>query len=425
MFDGSRVAPADSVLVRGGLISELGSGLTPPPGVRVVDGSGCTLLPGLIDSHVHAMRLENLAQALAFGVTTELDMFCVPPHVQQLRQAAATRHDVADFRSAGIGATAPGGHPTRLVTWGVYPPFPTLAGPEEAEAFVLARLAEGVDYVKVFVEDGPFWGNTRQTLSAASVRAVITAAHAHGKIVLVHADSGPSVRTALDAGADALAHHPNDADASGDLVDRLTQGNRFVIPTLKVPAGFAPGRSGASGANRDLLEHPDLGPSIDPQTRRMMTMPPPPVPADAPKNFTRVGLDFPGVLRITRTLHEAGVPLLAGTDAIPVFGHGIGLHRELELLVEAGLTPVEALAAATSVPARSFTLTDRGRISPGLRADLLLVAGNPTMDITATRNIRAIWRAGAPFDRDAYRTGVHDTENAPDKDRTPPSWRPR
>jgi imidazolonepropionase-like amidohydrolase len=102
-----------------------------------------------------------------------------------------------------------------------------------------------------------------------------------------------------------------------------------------------------------------------------------------------------------RALRAAGVPLLAGTDA-PVLGrgvHGASLHRELELLVEAGLTPVETLAAATSVPASVFGLADRGRIAPGLRADLLLVAGDPTRQITATRAIRRVWARGRAVDR--------------------------
>jgi hypothetical protein len=153
--------------------------------------------------------------------------------------------DVADFRSAGIGVTAAGGHPTQLVQWGVHPPFPTLSGPDHAEALVAARVGEGVDHVEVFVEDGSFWGCTRQVLSAESVRAVVAAAHDHGKQVLVHADGGASVRLALDAGADALAHHPNDAGPTGELTSRLASEGRFVIPAVKVVAGFALGRSGS------------------------------------------------------------------------------------------------------------------------------------------------------------------------------------
>src|SRR5262249_15120213 len=101
-----------------------------------------------------------------------------------------------------------------------------------------------------------------------------------------------------------------------------------------------------------------------------------------------------------RKLHAAGVPILAGTDAgNPGTTHGASLHGELALLVAAGLSPVDALAAATSVPARFFNVRERGRIASGLRADLVLVDGDPTTDITATRAIVTIWKNGAAVDR--------------------------
>lgn len=103
-------------------------------------------------------------------------------------------------------------------------------------------------------------------------------------------------------------------------------------------------------------------------------------------------------------LYRRGVPVLAGTDANTAPGspmqvpHGISLHHELELLVEAGLTPVDAVRAATVAPARTFGLADRGRVAPGLRADLVLIDGDPTVDITSTRALRAVWCAGRRFD---------------------------
>jgi imidazolonepropionase-like amidohydrolase len=101
-----------------------------------------------------------------------------------------------------------------------------------------------------------------------------------------------------------------------------------------------------------------------------------------------------------RALRDAGVDILAGTDVsepVPILGglaHGASLHHELLLMVEAGLSPVEALTAATSTPARRFGLTDRGRVTPGMRADLLLVDGDPTTGIGDTLAIRAVWRRG-------------------------------
>ena len=101
--------------------------------------------------------------------------------------------------------------------------------------------------------------------------------------------------------------------------------------------------------------------------------------------------------------------ILAGTDVsepIPTLGglaHGASLHREPQLLVSAGLTPLEALRAATSTPARRFGLTDRGRIAPGLRADLLLVDGDPTTTISDTLSVRMVWRRGVEQEQVAPR----------------------
>jgi imidazolonepropionase-like amidohydrolase len=99
-------------------------------------------------------------------------------------------------------------------------------------------------------------------------------------------------------------------------------------------------------------------------------------------------------------LRRAGVHILAGTDApAPSLAHGLSLHRELELLVLSGLTPFEALASATSEPARAFGFHDRGRIREGMRADLLLVTGDPTVNIRATRNIVGVWKLGVQHPR--------------------------
>jgi imidazolonepropionase-like amidohydrolase len=118
----------------------------------------------------------------------------------------------------------------------------------------------------------------------------------------------------------------------------------------------------------------------------------------APPNLA--GLGLANLYANLRALRDARVPILAGTDAPnPGLAHGASLHQEMELLVEGGLSPIEALAAATSVPARCFGLHDRGRIAPGLRADLLLVRGDPTLDITTTRDIVSVWKGGVQLER--------------------------
>lgn len=163
VFDGERVAERQNVVVRDGRIEAVGSAddVLVPPGTDTVSGDGRTLLPGLIDSHVHVssfFQVEALQQALAFGVTTVVDMWTGPPPpgfagVPALRRLkeleALDRADLASVRTAGTGATAPGGHPTQMDGGPAARAIPTLTSPGEADAFVAARLAEGSDFIKI------------------------------------------------------------------------------------------------------------------------------------------------------------------------------------------------------------------------------------------------------------------------------------
>lgn len=183
--------------------------------------------------------------------------------------------------------------------------------------------------------------------------ALVTAARSVGLRTIAHGATAEDATIALDAGVDGLGHVWSDT-AQGDpvldrLVARAVEQGVFVITTLAYIEALSAGDPG--------------------RTAR--------------------------AAQAAGALHRAGVPLLAGTDATPFSPrHGDGLHRELELLTGAGLTPREALTASTSVPAHHFGLTDRGRIAPGQRADLVLVDGDPTRDITATRAVREVWRRG-------------------------------
>ena len=201
VFDGATVRTGVAVLVRDGVIVEVGPDVTAVD-ATVVDAPGQTLLPGLIDAHTHAFP-GRLEQALAFGVTTELDMFADPAAVAELRHETTDR---AALRSAGTGATAPGGHPCQLVDQGLVPPFPTIAGPGAAERFVADRVAEGSDYLKVFLEPGTSTGRVQPTPDDATVRALVAAGHAAGLLVVAHATDADAARRAVAAGVDGLVH---------------------------------------------------------------------------------------------------------------------------------------------------------------------------------------------------------------------------
>jgi imidazolonepropionase-like amidohydrolase len=410
VFDGERLTGPGSVLLRAGAIAAVGRGLAAPAGAEIVDGRGRTLLPGLIDSHVHASDVRALGQALAFGITTELDMFSGPGLAARRRALAARRRDVADIRTALQGASAPGGAMQRLA-----PALPTVAGPRDAAAFVRARVAAGADYLKVYLDD-PRWRGLA-CLAPDTVAALVAAAHKNGLLAVAHADSAALAHMFIDAGGDGLAHVLGDLGLTPEFLAGLRRGRRFAIATLRATAVLSATHADQIDADqRELAGHRRLGPRLDPPTRAAFTRPG--LLAEA-RTWAAAGpsgggrrLDFDGALRSVAALHRAGVPVLAGTDANypdeagahPLLrayaGHGIALHHELTLLTRAGLTAAEALAAATSVPARIFGLADRGRVAPGLRADLLLVDGDPCADITATREIVAIWRGGTRLTRE-------------------------
>ncbi|WP_107656348.1 amidohydrolase family protein [Nocardia suismassiliense] len=358
VFNGEQTESRATVLIVDDRIAAYDGG----PADIDIDGAGRTLLPGLIDAHTHIFG-DDLRTALAHGVTTELDMFCLPTNLAARRVLAAERDDVADFRSAGTLATAPGGHPSQLLsapgmdTLGAEP-FDMIRSADQAADFVRARQAEGADYLKIVIDDGGVHGTELPVLSADTVAALVAAAHEAGLITIAHALTAAEVRVAVEAGVDGLAHVWTETGSDSDaLVEQVAAQGIFVVSTLV----YFEAITQHAGAAADCV-----------------------VPGTAD-----------GAAEVARALHRAGVPLLAGTDATPfVPAHGVDLHRELVLLTAAGLSNEQALASATSLPAKHFGLTGRGRIAPGLRADLLLVDGDPTADITATSAIADVWRRG-------------------------------
>ncbi|WP_326794477.1 amidohydrolase family protein [Streptomyces sp. NBC_01808] len=343
VFDGRRLSEPRSVVIADGVIGT-GHDDTGRSGGDVVTADGGVLLPGLIDAHVHLGGRQTPERLCSYGVTTALDMSSYPP------QRMAALREVprgADVRSAGTPAIGPGGLHARIPTM---PADAVVTHPGQAEPFVAARLAEGSDYIKIIADPGDGGPDQR------TVTALVGAAHARSVRVVVHATSRDAVLQALDADADVITHLPLGTPLDRPVVDRLAADGCVVVPTLTMMEGIA------AGIGR-------------PET-------------------------FAGTSRSVALLQQAGVPVVAGTDTndtacVPFQPEGgISLHHELELLVDAGLRAAEALHAATGLAAQAFGLTDRGSVEAGLRADLVLIDGDPLADIRATRNIRRIWCGG-------------------------------
>jgi imidazolonepropionase-like amidohydrolase len=394
IFDGRAMLGVRDVLVDRGRIVAIARHIAAPPGAERIDGRGRTLLPGLIDAHVHVFPGAQ-TEALRFGVTTLFDMYSIADKATiegwRAQRRAFGPVASADTFTAGVGATPPGGHPTELFQ-DLPKDFPqpqTLAPTADPAAFMRARVSAGSDYIKVLQDDGarPDRAAILPAFSPARLQQVIAAARATGKRVVVHVQKLADARIAVSGGVDAIEHAICDQPIDPALAATIVRRRIAQTATLAVYAGLA----GSDDARR-LAADRSVAPFLSPAQRAMLTL-------DWPRDRWRPR-DFAVALANTRTLIRAGAVMLAGTDSPnPTTAFGPSLHMELALLVRAGLTPAQALTAATAAPARFFGTLDRGRIAPGLRADLLLVEGDPTRDIAATHRIVAIWKNGYRIER--------------------------
>lgn len=409
VFDGHETLGVLDVIIENGRIAGLGTAI--PADARIVDGRGATLLPGLIDAHVHTGP-DALALALRFGVTTELEM--QGTNTRDNRAHITADDTLADVRSSGFAITPPGGHPSELFPPGFRPGpppgaepagrpplIPLSTNPEQAAAFIPQLIERGSDYIKFMVDDGSVEGHPGlPVLDQATLNAGVAEAKRHGMLTIAHTLTVDATRMAIEAGIDGLAHLFMDRPHAEEIIDMIGRAGVFVVPCVVLNASMM----GITGS--ELADDPRVAARLDEAWDTALR--------SSFGHYPQGSID--DVLATVKALADAEVDILAGTDAslpLPFLGglaHGASLHHELQYLVRAGLTPVRALRAATTVPARRFGLTDRGRIAEGLRADLLLVDGDPTTTITDTLNTRAVWRRGT---RLAVRPGHSRTSRHP------------
>ena len=367
--------------------------------VTVIDGQGGFVIPGLIDAHTHSWG-NALQQSLHYGVTTNLDMFTDTRFFQAKKGQRISLDAVteADLFSSGVLVTSAGGHGTE---YGIA--IPTIAHPQEASDFVAARLAEGSDYIKIVYDASASHADHKGRFTSIdydTLAAVVRAAHAQNAMAVVHVMDLASAEHAAKAGADGLVHTFGGTPASDELIALMKSQDMFVIPTLSILASLA-----GEGRGQALIENSAFSSHLAADVKHAIAN-------DIASG--RMAEDYFAIaIENTRRMYEAGIAVLAGTDA-PNQGtaHGISLHDELALLVDSGLSPTEALTAATYLPYSTFDIGERGHLRSGARADFIVLNKDPRTNIKHTQHIRWIVKNG--FQVAAYFDTQTTTGKTPD-----------
>ncbi|WP_210604693.1 amidohydrolase family protein [Brevibacterium oceani] len=307
------------------------------PSAEPDPSSAATVLPGLIDTHVHLKSRNALLAAVRSGLTTVIDLGTHPDSVVDGYRADA---EVPAILSAGSAASAPGS--TQIAVMG-FPSESGVTGPEDAERFLDWRVANGVDLIKIIIEDPD--ATETPALDIPTLQAIVGGARKRGLLTVAHAVTAASFDRGLDAGVDVLTHIPFDRPLSKATFSRIVESGTLVSPTLVMVRAITDARLG---------EHADAAMEL--------------------------------AIGNVSALLDGGATVIAGTDAnetpfAPV-PHGPSLHSELGYLVQAGMTGAEAIRAATSAAADAFGLSDRGRIVEGARADLIVVDGDPLTELS-------------------------------------------
>ena len=314
----------------------------------VLNGRGCTLLPGLIDTKLDSGPSDNvLTLSAAYGTTTTIDASSSSMETKAIREAAARRTVSPSFLSSG---SAIGPDNSDLVSMRNYSGVQTVRTPKEARRLVREKLFfDHADFIKVIVD--------QPGLRADVITAIVKEAHHFDKLAVAQSSQVEAYRMAVKSGFDVLSPVPVDGELDPELIQRIIGKNIGIIPTLC------------------FLER------ALPLWRR-----------------TKPEYQFSYALNAVTALNSAGARICAGSSAnnwsdfsLPF---GKGLHNELQLLDKAGLSNEKLIKAVTSEPAALFRLHDRGVIEDGRVADLIMVEGDPLQDIQLLSKIRSVWLRG-------------------------------
>jgi imidazolonepropionase-like amidohydrolase len=408
---GAEPRPATTILVAGERILEIGpdAEVAVPGDARVVDAAGKWVIPGLIDAHVHLFQSGGL-----YTRPDVIDLRHERPYEEELAWLRAHLPDTfARYIVSGVTGLVDMGGPMwtfearelareltlapRVAVAGPLlatfvppalaavadPPMVAISDPAEARAQIEAITARGPDMIKLWLV-----GPDETILRAMDwVEAAIASSHAEGIPVVAHATSLRAAQAVVAAGVDILAHSVTDRVMDDDLMEAMAARGVVYVTTFAVQEGYRDVLSGRRQptAFERRLAHPEVVASWDglPRPRWLDRRVPSPVEAENLRRAVR-----------------HGVVVAAGSDAGNIGTlHGPGLHRELELIVDAGLSPLQALQAATHGSAAAMRRShELGQIAPGYLADLVILNADPTAAIANTRSIHRVVLGGEVFD---------------------------
>ena len=403
LIDGTGSAPiADSVvLIRDGHIEAVGArSVTPvPDGAEVMDAQGQTLMPGLIDTHAHYHgeldRVERqFRKQLYFGVTTSRSIGADPPaKVALMLEAHAGGITAPHMYTAGLGFSYPDG----------FPPGSPVNRPhtEDAAREMVDDLAEqSVHFVKMWVNRMPTPG---MKITPEMRRAVVEQAMSHDLVPVAHIIEEGDLVQLMDLGVRDFLHTVEDTDVGPELLERLRGTGTVFSPTLtNIHAGWY------WLDHPELLDDPETRAAFEPEALARWSDPEQREQAAASRTLDARKERLASSMAFVKTVTDAGVAVAVDTDSGAGNGswnvpQGWGTHHELELYVEAGLTPMQAIVAATQTGATLLSQgdADYGTLAPGKIADLILLDADPLVDISNTRAIDRVMQGGEWLDRTA------------------------
>lgn len=402
LVDGTGKAPVadQALIIADGRLRWVGPAakLKTPKGATVENLKGKYVLPGLIDSHVHLGLVNGITQDLkyqtpeniekqlhlyaAYGITSVQTLGTEKDLIFPLRDAErAGRPDMARVFTVGQGVVFKGSY------GGVVGLDQSVATPDEARHMVDAEAAKGADAIKLWVDDE--FGTLSSRMPPAISSAVIDEAHKDGKKAIAHIFYYDNAAELTREGVNAFAHEVRDRPVDAALLRQMkAKGVWQMAATLSREASF-------TYTMLPFLDDPFFARGVTPEVIAELRSPERIKRLGSAPNFAKYAPTLRNAMRNFAAEAKAGVRYGMGTDSGPTARFpGYFAHWELELMVKAGLTPLQALTAATGHNAEFLGAKDIGTVQPGKWADLLVLDRNPVADIRNTRTIHEVFIAG-------------------------------